>query len=338
MARRKVKVPDNYLITPDVMSNMVVKNTPKWQKSWQQKRPYASQVGLCARLSTLSHLTPEHWVEKGPTLNFYADIGNAFEDRFNLNIFRRAGIFIQTGWKMPQVLFENKFDIGGKVDSLLWLDEEKTDLVMLEVKTVANVERIPKVKLTAQEMDGFANGQEIILSPNNENDSSRIKETAPMNPKASHIAQAEIYSAITGIDTTFVLLVSRGIVDVWDFNKENNISHKFFCVDISAENLAKRVASCIYACKCNEAGYVAQKPKAIKRSHCKSVFCSFEQTCWGDEKFGCDDELFTHIPAVLSNEWKKEAYASALEYVDNRPERYAKTLELMHEYEKGNIK
>lgn len=350
--RKKLVLPDGYTITPEELTNIVHENTPQWQKAYKQKRPYASQT-MCARMSSLNALQNEHWVERDPAMNFYATSGNSMEDAIN-KIFGRAGIFIKDNWKMPPELFEDKFDVGGKIDSMLWVNEG-TNLCFLELKCISNVEAQNKIRIPQLQTDVLLQGGELVFAIENNEEHAFIRDsegditsillggqyedengemvhvegykvipTVAQKPKVSYLGQAELYSAVTGINNGFICMVSRGVVDNWNFDSKNNISHAFFPIDISPDNLTKRVASVIYTIKCRDAGYVAQKPKGIKKSHCSGAFCPFIDECWGNENFGLQ-----HVPTTQSNSWKVEAMEIAAKYIENRPQRYETVLELM---------
>ena len=323
MTRRRKKLDEKYLVSPEEMISLFNKNLTQWDKKFPH-RLWASQ-SYCARLGSLDGLLGEHWSPKSGNLSFYAKSGVAMEDEIN-RIFGRAGIFVATDFKLSDELMEDTLNVGGKIDCVFRIGD--SDFGILEIKTIASVEPKTRINLSRSHINALLDGNDIVL---NSSDDKIIKQLSRSYPKLSHKAQLETYAAITGVNTAFVTLFSRNVVDVWDQNSVNNPSIDFHPIDISDDNLSKRVGSLLYAQRCIDNGLVAEMPYQMSEGNCN--FCEHKNYCWNNGQY--DIPMIDHEQSVA---WKKEAYQEAQEYVSNRPQRYEMFKEIVYEYEskKGN--
>lgn len=99
----------------------------------------------------------------------------------------------------------------------------------------------------------------------------------PDKPHAEHLAQASIYSAITGLPIT-LLYSSR---NVYDF-RSNELLQRKFEIEWNSLQLNESLVNAIYGKYSAESGYMPDKPASLNKEY-KCGFCRFKGICWHDE-------------------------------------------------------
>lgn len=113
------------------------------------------------------------------------------------------------------------------------------------------------------------------------NDKIRILEIKscgklPDKPKPEHVAQALMYSAITGLHST-VFYFSRYVIDKWG----GPVLMKQFDLDENIELGKKALWRAIFASIAVKENLIPDKPVHLKKSDCG--FCPFVSNCWNGE-------------------------------------------------------
>lgn len=284
-------------------------------KTRKKTRPNASS-SLCPRQIALGIEAPERWYDKPKALEDYATLGNAIEENV-LRKYRNAGQLYLEQWKIPEALTNLGLNVGGIIDAIIEIDGE---LVLLDIKTVGSVESAPYIQLLQHEVNNLVTGVDLIFSATDK----RLKETVEKGVKDSHIAQLQLYAAITGIDNVYIQLMSRKVQDT--YTTAGDPSVKFEMVPVSISSLEKRVAIVHYAERCRELGFLPDKLAGIKKTMCSDAFCEFQAFCWKDEDFGT---TLQPITPEMSTTLKLEAIEFAQSYISKREERKELTLKLL---------
>lgn len=273
---------------------------------------------MCPRQIALGMNVPPQEVSVLKSLDDYATIGNAIESTV-LKKYRDNGQLYISQWKIPPKITGLGLNVGGVVDAILQINGE---LILIDVKTVGNVESYSYVTLEDNELKTLAAGEEITIKPEDE----RLKLTASKGAKETHLAQLQLYSAITGFDTVYIQLMSRRVQDTYSMDGLPSV--KFHKVDVAQNILERRVAVVMYSQLCLERGYLPDKLHGIKKTTCSDAFCPFQDYCWKGATVNTDLSL---IDEILSLELKKEALESAKTYVAKRYERNVLILPLLEQ-------
>lgn len=306
---------DTHKFSTSFLETNFKKAYSKRAKTRKKSRPSASS-SLCPRQIALGIEAPERWYDKPKALEDYAALGNAIEENV-LRKYRSAGQLYLDQWKIPEQLTKLGLNVGGIIDAFIEIDGE---LVLLDIKTVGAVESAPYIQLHSHEVNDLVSGVDLVFPATDK----RLKETIEKGVKDSHIAQLQLYAAITGIDNVYIQLMSRKVQDT--YTTDGDPSVKFEMVPVSTSSLEKRVAIVHYAERCRELGYLPDKLAGIKKTMCSDAFCEFQAFCWKDEDCGTS---LQPIPAEMSVAIKLESIEFAKEYIAKRPERKELTLKLL---------
>lgn len=285
--------------------------------SRQNTRPSAS-ASLCPRQIGLAMNVPERPIKVLAALSDYAAIGNTIES-IVLAKYRKAKQLYLSQWKIPSELTSLGLDIGGIIDALLMINGE---LVLIDVKTVGSVDTQAYVPLQQDEVSQLMSGGSITL----ESSDDRIKQTVEKGVKETHIAQLQLYAAVTGLDNVYVQLMSRRVQDT--YTSDGAPSVKFEQIPTHLAALESRVAIVQYALRCLQLGYLPDKLKGIKKTTCGDAFCTFQDYCWKGEIINTS---LAPIDEKVSMDLKRECLGFAQDYMSRKEERKALTLTLLEQ-------
>jgi hypothetical protein len=290
----------------------------------QNSRPSASS-SLCPRQIALTINVPPAYAPILPCLNDYARIGNTIEDGVLAKYRKRNQLYLSQ-WKMPASITELGLDVGGIIDAFLKINGE---IILMDVKSVGVVDAKPYINLMPDEITALNSGQAITFT----SEDDRIKETADKGVKDSHVAQLQLYAAMTGFDKVFIQLMSRRVQD--GYTIDGSPSVKFEQIPTDDHLLVRRVAVVLYAQECLKQGYNPDKLHGIKKGTCNDAFCQFQDYCWKDAA------IHTTLKAItpeISAAFKTEALEVAKAYIAHRPQRKEMVLELLEKERNKRIK
>ena len=292
--------------------------SPTTQTQFHQKRPYISSA-LCPRQLMLNGTLPTRETEKTPALKYYGGIGNAVEKEI-LDVYESNGSLLISGWKLPSELFPEGVDLGAKLDAIIMYRDTP---VLVDIKTVGIVDAHSYAQLTPEDIQALQKGDNVVIMPDDE----RIKFAASKKMKQVYEAQLQLYCAITGLDNGFIMSISRRVQDT--FSAGGHLSTTFTQIDLSEQNLIKRVAVLLYGIKSRDLGQIPSKLAGIKKTHCKDAFCDFVPYCFDGGPI--DANIDFSAPFVTPEDEKKlklECLEIAKGYVANRASRVPLTLSL----------
>lgn len=127
-----------------------------------------------------------------------------------------------------------------------------------------------------------------------DNDKIRLLEVKscgalPNKPHAEHLAQANLYTAITGLPAT-LLYFSRNVA-----NFAGEIQMRLFELD-NQDDIYRSMLKTVYGKICADKGLMPDIPEEITRpSHCG--FCRFKNICWDGEP--------SHLEPMSDSEYKE---------------------------------
>lgn len=283
-----------------------------------RERPSVSS-SLCPRQIGLTLAADAHSTEKPKSLQYYAAIGNALE-AVALRQYRDAGQLILSQWRIPKEITDLGMNLGGVIDAIVEIDG---NIILIDIKTVGTVEAAPFLMLNHEDMNHLSNGRSIEV----ESEDPRIKETAIKGSKEGHLAQLQLYAAMTGLDDVYLQIMSRKVQDRFS-TSDSSPTVKFEKVSTATAQLEKRVAVVLYGIRCKELGFLPDVLLNIKRSHCSDAFCNFQNFCWKGNEDNINPNL-QPISVETSKELKMEAYEKAKDYVSLRAERLEITMALL---------
>lgn len=286
-------------------------------QTYKKERPSAS-ASLCQRQIALDMLLPPREIERQKSLDYYAEVGKAIET-IALQNYRKSGALILSQWKMPQQLTGLGVNVGGIIDALI---SYKGEIVLIDIKTIGFVDSTAHINLNPTEVQQLMQGNDILLLSEDE----RVKTTVEKKLKEAHLAQLQLYAAITGLDNVYLQVMSRRINDVFNF-EDTGPTVRFEQVSLDDATLKKRIAVVLYAQMCYERKLIPDKLAGIKKSHCSDAFCTFVDYCWKNGPI--DTTGLTAIEKEEQLELKKLAFAMAETYISYRPQRREITMELI---------
>lgn len=301
--------------TPDELKLFFYECLPTTEVKETQKRPWASQAGFCERLVALNGLLPQREVDRSSALNFYGSIGKSVEIQA-IKDYDNAGRLIVADYYLPNKLFDG-FNIGGKIDCIVEKDDKP---ILIDVKTVAQVEQTHRLKLTPADFASLQKSGTLVIGKNDE----RIKKTQGKAMYASYYAQLQIYAAITGINNVYLQVFSRNVVDNFVWGKDNPPTTTFYPVPVDDGILTKRIGIMMYGLLCRDNDVVPKKNRDLVRAHCNNAFCEFEELCWGEQYHPLVD-----IDDKLEKELKHQAFTRAKKYIAERGGRYQEFLKIL---------
>lgn len=308
---------ENHIFQPKYLENNFKSLYTPHSSSRQNTRPSASS-SLCPRQIGLTMNVPERPIKVLPTLADYAAIGNTIES-IVLAKYRKANQLYLSQWKIPQELTSLGLDVGGIIDAFLMINGQ---LLMIDVKTVGSVDTQAYVPLQRDEVTTLMSGGEVTITSTDD----RIKQTVEKGVKETHIAQLQLYAAVTGLDNVYIQLMSRRVQDT--YTTDGSPSVKFEQVPTTLGALENRVAVVQYALRCLQLGYLPDKLKGIKKTTCEDAFCTFQDYCWKGEII---DTSLAPIDEKVSFDLKRECLGFAQDYMSRKEERKALTLTLLEQ-------
>lgn len=291
-----------------------------------RKRPAISS-SLCPRQIAFGLNVSPHYTEMPKALPYYASIGNAIEDEV-LSRYRISGQLLLSQWKLPKELTDFGLDMGGIIDAILEVDGE---IIIIDVKSIGVVESEPYIPLGAGEVQNLIAGNDITIHSEDE----RIKSSVEKGSKEVHLAQLQLYAAITGITSVYLQMMSRRVQDKFNVS-DTTPTVKFEAVPINTAILEKRVAVAFYGIECSRLGVIPDVLANIKKSHCSDAFCSFQDYCWKDSH-----KIQTNLRPISieeSRDLKLDAFAKAKNYISHLDERKEVTLKLIAQEKERRIK
>ena len=317
MALRKTKVKEfpDHDFTPEQLKEHFISCLPTSEIKYTQKRPWASQAGFCERMVALNGLLPERELERNTNLNYYGAIGSAIEARVVQDYFYKGSLVI-ADYYLPKQLFGG-FDIGGKIDCILNINDK---LVLVDIKTVAYVEQLKKVALSAHDIHNLAKNGVLIIEKGDE----RIKSLSAKRMYLSYYRQVQTYAAILGINNSYIQVFSRGVKDNWEWGGKNHPTTDFFPIPVDDESLIKSIAILYYGLICRDQGVIPDKNSELAKGDCNNAFCEFQELCWG-ESF----HPFHDVTPAQTKEWKTLAYGMAQDYIADRPSRHKEFVSIL---------
>lgn len=288
-------------------------------------RPSASS-SLCPRQIALGINVPPRAVKQPKALSDYASIGNTIEEGV-LAKYRKHNQLYLSQFKLPTELTSLGLDIGGIIDAFLIINHS---LILVDIKTVGNVDSHPSVPLQADELALLTQGKDIVITSAD----GRVKHSIEKGVKEAHIAQLQTYAAVTGFDDVYIQLMSRRVQD--GYTTDGNPSVKFEQINTSLAALEKRVGIIMYSQLCLKEGFVPDKLSGIKKTTCRDAFCTFVDYCWEG-----NSDLSTSLQVIspnISTELKLIALERAKEYMAAKDERKAITLRIIEAERDRRIK
>lgn len=317
-------ISSQHVISPSFLEKNFKSLYSDYGTSRQNTRPSASS-SLCPRQIGLTMNVPPRTIKVLPTLADYASIGNTIEDNA-LSKYRKSGQLHLSQWKIPEELTSLGLDVGGIIDAFLMVNGE---LLLIDIKTVGSVDTQSYVPLQQDEVTTLMTGGEITISSTDE----RIKQTVEKGVKDTHIAQLQLYAAVTGLDNVYIQLLSRRVQDT--YTTDGSPSVKFEQVPITLGALENRVAIVHYALRCLQLGFIPDKLKGIKKTTCGDAFCNFQDYCWKGEII---DTSLLAIDEKVSMDLKRESLGFAQDYMSRKEERKLLTLELIEKERVARMK
>jgi hypothetical protein len=149
--------------------------------------------------------------------------------------------------------------------------------------------------------------------------------TLPTKAKPQNLAQAMVYSLITGIDRIFIFYISRSVASF-----DGRLKSAEFEVVPSQEDLASTAyRMCVAYFSTLSKKCPPIPPHITARSHCG--FCPFQEKCWGDKEFaGVED--------MTAREFEK-VHTTALEHSERLMRtRAARRIQSVAEFDRMVVK
>lgn len=149
----------------------------------------------------------------------------------------------------------------------------------------------------------------------------------PAEPKADHLAQVQIYSAVSGIRKAYITYISRKVRSGYS----DKLDIRSFRIDTSEEQLLYRLQVAYLSKLCSQIKKVPPVPSHF-RKHTECHYCPFMDFCWDTRPGRGSIEAVTPIEELSIEEFIKldeVAYTEALKLVkeiDLREETTMKTL------------
>lgn len=140
----------------------------------------------------------------------------------------------------------------------------------------------------------------------------------PMEPKWTHLVQAQMYAAVTGFDRCYLVYASREVQARWG----QPFAIRTFEVDTSHEVLRQRLETAALSQIAIEKSVLPEMP-AWFRKNVECIYCPFQHICWD----GTMDSPVRYARSDETTEMMLEASALADEFMSGRSLRYAGVLE-----------
>jgi CRISPR/Cas system-associated exonuclease Cas4 (RecB family) len=183
-----------------------------------------------------------------------------------------------------------------------------------------------KGKLVAQNMRlvdmallKISGKMDLIFSDNN--DELRLAEikscgALPSEPKINHLAQVEMYAAVSGFDRVWLTYVSRNVRNSFG----PKISMKTFEVAVTPDVIRTRFEIAALSMLASKHGKLPPKAAHFRKSQ-ECLYCPFLDFCWGKVESGLP-EMSLETYAKFVNAASKVAEV----LIKKRPTRYVRTL------------